>query len=79
MLVLIDQTTIIGGVVYEPSHSPQSVNDAAGEHLIAIGNARRFETKVVAPTEKKSQEPSSASQPAPASRKRTATRRRRTT
>lgn len=69
--VIIKEPTIIGGVFYEPSGIAQSAPDDVADHLCAIGNATMFESKVVEPTEKKS-EPLSASQPAPVSPKRTA-------
>jgi len=72
MKVLILQPTIIGGVDYQPTPHAQTVPDHIGQHLVEIGNATHFETKVVEVTEKKT---SSASQAAPASRKKTATKR----
>lgn len=59
MMVLVSAPTILGGVFYEAGPVPQSVPDNIGEHLIQIGNATKYETKVVEPTVKKT---SSASQ-----------------
>lgn len=69
MLVIILRPTIAGGIDYTPAPHAQEVPDHVAEHLIEIGNARRFETKVEEPAVKKT---SSVSQPAPASRDTTA-------
>ena len=75
MNIIVLQPTIIGGVDYQPSHLPINVPDAIGQHMIEIGNATAYRTKVVEVTEKKSV-PSSASQPAPVSQEKTAPKRR---
>lgn len=72
MKVIILQPTIMGGTDFQPAPHAQEVSDTVGNHLIEIGSARLFETKVAEVTEKKT---SSSSQAAPASRKRTATKR----
>ena len=75
MNIIVLQPTIIGGVDYQPSHLPINVPDPIGQHMIDIGNATAYQTKVVEVTEKKSV-PSSASQPAPALPEKTAPKRR---
>jgi hypothetical protein len=62
MKIIVLQPTIIGGIDYQPSHVPQYAPDNIGRHLIDIGNAKAYETKVVEVAEKKS---FSASPPAP--------------
>lgn len=63
----------MGGACYEVSHLPQSVPDGVAEHLIEIGNAYPYETKVVEVVEKK-QQPLSVSPAAQASPDAIATR-----
>ena len=77
MKIIVLQPTIIGGVDYQPSFAGQYINvpDAIGQHMIDIGNAKAYETKVVEVAEKKSV-PSSASQPGPVSQPTTAPKRR---
>lgn len=55
MKVIVLQPTIIGGVDYQPSMNGQysNVPDSIGEHMINIGNAKAYETKVVEVAEKK--------------------------
>lgn len=75
MQVIVTATTMIGGHVYTSMARPQSVPDNYAQHMIDIGNAVEFVTKVVEPevTKKKSL---SASQPAPVSQEKTAKPRR---
>lgn len=56
MLIIVTAPTIAGGVDYQPDHRPQRVPDNIGRHLVEIGNATPFETKVVQATEKKKPE-----------------------
>ena len=76
MKILVNAPTIVGGVCYDPSHLPQDAPDAIGQHLIEIGNATAFETKVVKPAVTKVKK-SSAPPLAQASTKKTATTRKR--
>jgi hypothetical protein len=64
MNIIVLQPTIIGGVDYQPGILPINVPDNVGKHMIEIGNAKAYETKVVEVAEKKS---FSVSQPAPVS------------
>jgi len=79
MKILVSAPTIIGGVDYQPSHIPKDVPDNIGQHMIEIGNATKYETKIIEKMETKAvkkPEPSSASQPAPVSQDQTAKPRR---
>ena len=79
MKILVSVPTIIGGVDYQPSHIPKDVPDNIGQHMIEIGNATKYETKIIEKMETKAvkkPEPSSASQPAPVSQEKTAPKRR---
>ena len=78
MNIIVIQPTIIGGVDYQPSHLPVNVPDSVGQHMIEIGNATAYQTKVVEVTETKVAEKKSlsASQPAPVSQPTTAPKRR---
>lgn len=42
MKVIINSTTLIGGVWYSVSHIPKSVPDGVGRHLCDIGAADEF-------------------------------------
>jgi len=53
MKVIINYSTSVGGVWYEPQVFAQEVADTIAAHLIEIGSAVPFETKVVEVTEKK--------------------------
>jgi hypothetical protein len=64
MKVIINYNTSVGGIWYEPQPFAQNVPDSVAAHLIEIGSAVPFETKVVEVTEKKT---SSASPADPAS------------
>jgi len=75
--IIVSAPTIIGGICYEPSHVPQDAPDNVAQHMIDIGNARKFETKILEVEETKAvKKSSSASQPAPVSQKKTAKPRR---
>ena len=55
MKIIVLQPTIIGGVDYQPSMNGQfsNVPDHIAEHMISIGNAKAYETKVLEVAEKK--------------------------
>lgn len=55
MKIVVLQPTIIGGVDYQPSSNGQfsNVPDSIGQHMINIGNAKAYETKVLEVAEKK--------------------------
>lgn len=72
MKMIILRPTITGGIDFQPKPFAQEVPDKLAEHMIEIGNARKFETKVVKVTEKKT---SSSSQAAPASTAKTVKKR----
>lgn len=74
MKVIVINPTIIGGVDYQPTVGGEYTNipDQLAQHMIDIGNAIAYETKVVEVVEKKSvPETISVSQPAPALPKKT--------
>lgn len=73
MKILVLAPTIIGGIDYQPSPTPQDAPEHIARHLVEIGNATPYEAKVVEVTEKKSL---SASQPAPVLPEKTAPKRR---
>ena len=72
MKILVSVPTIIGGVDYQPSHIPQDAPDNVAQHMIDIGNATAYQTKVMEVVEKKTL---SASQQAPVLPKKTAPKR----
>lgn len=79
MNIIVLQPTIIGGVDYQPSHLPQNAPDNVGQHMVDIGNAIKYEAKIIEKMETKAvkkPEPSSASQPVPVSQEQTAKPRR---
>ena len=77
MNIIVLQPTIIGGVDYQPSHLPINVPDGIGKHMIDIGNAKSYETKIIDVVETKAvKKSSSASQPVPVSQEQTAKPRR---
>jgi hypothetical protein len=64
MKILVTAPTIIGGVDYQPSHVPQNAPDHVAEHMLEIGNATKYETKILDVVETKAPKKSlSASQP----------------
>lgn len=71
MKIIVSAPTIIGGADYQPAVYPQEVPDALARHMIEIGNATAYETKIVermeVKSEKKPIEPSFASPPDQAS------------
>jgi len=77
MKIIVSAPTIIGGVDYQPSHLPQNVPDNVGQHMVDIGNAIKYEAKILAVEETKAVKKSlSASPPAPVLPEKTAKPRR---
>ena len=66
MKVIVNQRVYVAGEWYDPGPRPQDIaRDDVAEHLILIGAADRYETKIVEPTEKKSLSSSPVGQASP--------------
>jgi len=68
MQIRVISSVLLGGIWHEPGIG--NYEPGLAQHLINIGAAEKYETKVTPVTEKKTQ--SFASQPAPVSQKKTA-------
>jgi hypothetical protein len=74
MYIRVFSDTLIGG--HWTGVGVGNFDPVTAQHLIDAGLAEPYEAKVIAPTETKKKETSSASQPAPASPEPTAKKRR---